>query len=68
MPKKKSAVPITLEGVDFANDSLLLSDREINKQTGIWKRAQGQIGIPRSPETRAKISASLKLRRVKLAK
>lgn len=67
MSKKKFAVPATSD-VDIARDPLLLSDSEINKQTGIWKRAQEQIGIPRSPETRAKISASLKLRHAKLAK
>lgn len=46
--------------VEFKDDPLLLSDREINKHTGIWKRAQEQMGIPRSAETKAKISAALK--------
>ena len=58
MPKKKFAVPVTSD-LDAARDPLLLSDREINKQTGIWKRAQEQIGIPLPPETKAKISSSL---------
>lgn len=35
-------------------------DRQINKDTGIWKRAQEMIGIPRSPETKQKISYALK--------
>lgn len=34
-------------------------DRRINKETGIWKRAQQQIGIPLSPETKEKISQAL---------
>ena len=63
MPKKKFAVPVTSD-LDAARDPLLLSDREINKQTGIWKRAQEQIGIPLPPETKAKISSSLTGRRL----
>ena len=34
-------------------------DRQINKDTGIWKRAQEQLGIPLPPETRQKISLAL---------
>lgn len=41
-----------------------ISDAEINKATGIWKRAQQQIGIPLPPETRQKISEALKGRRL----
>lgn len=33
--------------------------RQINKDTGIWKRAQEQMGIPLPPETRQKISLVL---------
>ena len=36
------------------------SDAEINKATGIWKRVQQQMGIPRGPETRRRISDALK--------
>ena len=39
---------------------LYLSDAEIKKATGIWKRSQQQMGIPRSPETRRRISDALK--------
>ena len=40
------------------------SDAEINKATGIWKRVQQQMGIPRTPETRRRISDALKGRRL----
>lgn len=43
---------------------LYLSDAEISKATGIWKRAQQQMGIPRAPETRRRISDALKGRRL----
>ncbi|MBI1625781.1 NUMOD3 domain-containing DNA-binding protein [Comamonas suwonensis] len=39
---------------------LYLSDAEINKATGIWRRTQQQMGIPLAPETRHKISEALK--------
>ena len=42
---------------------LCMSDAEIKKATGIWKRTQQQMGIPRTPETRRRISDSLKGRR-----
>ena len=61
MTKKTIVFPTTAE---IQNDPLLLSGREINKQTGIWKRAQEQIGVPLPPETKAKISAALKGRRL----
>lgn len=35
-------------------------DRQINKDTGTWKRVQEIIGVPRSPETKQKISDALK--------
>lgn len=34
-------------------------DRQINKDTGIWKRAQQQIGVPLAPETRQRIALAL---------
>ena len=37
-----------------------MSDAEINKATGIWKRAQQEMGIPCNPETRRRISDALK--------
>lgn len=43
------------------------TDAQINRATGAWKRAQQQIGIPRSPETRQKISAALTGRRLSAA-
>jgi len=46
---------------------LYLSDAEINKATGIWKRAQQQMGIPRGPETRRRISDALKGHRLSAA-
>ena len=57
---KKKVSPEDLVNAMFAQPgALLVSDKEINKQTGIWKRAHEQIGIPLPPETRAKISAAL---------
>lgn len=63
MPKKK-VLYTDIGNNEPVHDPLLLSDKEINKQTGIWKRAQEQIGIPLSSETRAKISAALTGRRL----
>ncbi|MNL54755.1 NUMOD3 motif (2 copies) [compost metagenome] len=58
-PRPLFAVPL------FPNPiPCLFTEAEINKHTGIWKRAQQQYGIPLSAETRAKISKALSGRRL----
>jgi len=63
-PKTPTRMPSIAElNADFEEMKKLdwiAIDRQINKDTGIWKRAQQQIGIPHSPETRHKISLALK--------
>ncbi len=60
MPRSKAKSPEELVNEMFREpDPLMLSDREIHKQTGIWKRAEQQIGVPLPSETRAKISVAL---------
>lgn len=51
----KALNALLADGVD-----LYLSDAEIKKATGIWKRTRQQMGIPRNPETRRRISDALK--------
>lgn len=45
-------------------DPNALTEAEINKATGIEIRARQQTGVPRSAETRRKISEALKGRRL----
>lgn len=40
------------------------TDAQVNRATGAWKRGQELAGIPRSPETRQKISLALTGRRL----
>ena len=55
----KALNALLADGVD-----LYLSDAEINKATGIWRRAQQQMGTPRALEMRRRISDGLKGRRL----
>ena len=46
MPKSKAKSPEELVNEMFREPDRGINDREINKQTGIWKRAEQQIGVP----------------------
>ena len=67
-PSKGVVLPVKRPTLSNAEIEAMLADmnlnaaaieRQINKDTGIWIRAQEQIGIPLPPETRLKISLAL---------
>jgi hypothetical protein len=72
LPQEKSQMPHRISyrpsiaelNADFEQQDWAAIDRQINKDTANWKRAQALFGIPRPLEVRAQISASLKGRRL----
>lgn len=57
--KKMSVKKINVLIAQLQKEDWPAIDRRINKETGIGKRAQQQIGISLSPETKEKISQAL---------
>ena len=57
--KKMSVKQINVLTNQLLKEDWPAIDRQINKDTGSWKRAQQQIGIPLSAETKEKISQTL---------
>lgn len=57
--KKMSVKKINVLTNQLLKEDWPAIDRQINKDTGSWKRAQQQIGIPLSAETKEKIRQTL---------